>query len=169
MKAWPRGLRYDGGMKKAPLGASLIVLSSFFYASYGIWTKLIGNFVGGYMASAIRSVLVLVMLAPLALVYRKFEPLQWRRNGKYIIGMVIASLFTWGPLFFAILHAGVGIALTISYAGIIIGMFVFGWMFLGEKFTKDKVISTVLSFLGLWLVFSPSVDTLVGWRWQGRP
>src|ERR1700741_2496517 len=97
----------------APLGASLVVLSSFFYATYGIWTKLMGDFFGGYTASALRSVLVLLILLPIALVYRKLEPLNLKQNWRYIAGMLVASLFTWGPLYYAILHAGVGISLAI--------------------------------------------------------
>jgi len=147
---------------QAPLGASLVVLSSFFYASYGIWTKLLDNSLGGYTASAIRSVLVMVMLVPIAVVGRKFSPIAWSKNSHYIIGMLFSSMFTWGPLFYAVLHAGVGIALTINYAGIIIGMFMFGWMLVGESYTRDKFVSTVLSFVGLWLVFTPSVAHL-GW------
>jgi drug/metabolite transporter (DMT)-like permease len=143
----------------APLGASLVVMSSFFYASYGIWTKLLGNFLGGYTASAIRSVLVLIMLAPIAAVYRKWQPVDWSRNRRYLIGMIVSSLFTWGPLFYAVIHAGVAVALTVSYAGIIIGSFVFGWLFGGEGYTRDKFIATVLSFVGLWLVFTPSLSS----------
>jgi drug/metabolite transporter (DMT)-like permease len=146
----------------APLGASLIVLSSVFYASYGIWTKLMGNFFGGYTASAVRSVLVLVILLPLAVGYHQLERINWRSDGRYILGMIISSLFNWGPLYFAILHAGVGIALSVNYAGIVVGMFVFGWLFAGERFTRDKLLATALSFAGLWLIFTPNAADL-GW------
>jgi drug/metabolite transporter (DMT)-like permease len=141
---------------KAPVGASLVVLSSFFYASYGIWTKLMGNFFQGYTASALRSVLVLVFLLPIALAYRQLQPLTFRQNWRYITGMLIASLFIWGPLYYAILHAGVGISLAIAYASIVIGSFVFGRIFAGERFTKDKAISALLGVIGLGLIFAPS-------------
>jgi drug/metabolite transporter (DMT)-like permease len=55
---------------KAPLGASLIAVSSFFYASYGIWTKLMGDFFGGYTASGLRSTLVILLILPLAFVIK---------------------------------------------------------------------------------------------------
>ena len=73
----------------APLGASLVVLSSFFYASYGIWTKLMGNFFDGYTASALRSVLVVLILALITVYYHKFEPLHLRQNWKYISEAII--------------------------------------------------------------------------------
>ncbi|QQS20002.1 EamA family transporter [Candidatus Saccharibacteria bacterium] len=146
----------------APVGASLIVLSSFFYASYGIWTKLMGDFFQGYTASALRSVLVLLILLPIALFYRHLQPLKLKQNWRYIAGMLIASLFTWGPLYYAILHAGVGISLAIVYASIVIGSFFFGWLFGRERFTKDKAISAGLGVIGLGLIFSPSTGSL-GW------
>src|SRR4051812_49240257 len=115
--------------KSAPLGASLVVVSSLFYASYGIWTKLMGNFFEGYTASGFRSVLVLLILVPIAMFYRHLEPIRLKQNWRYIAGMIIASFFTWGPLYYAILHAGVGISLAIAYASIVIGSFFFGWLF----------------------------------------
>jgi drug/metabolite transporter (DMT)-like permease len=144
----------------APLGASLVVLSSFFYASYGIWTKLMGDFFQGYTASALRSVLVLLILLPIAFLYHHFEPIKLKQNWRYILGMLIASLFTWGPLYYAILHAGVGISLAIAYASIVLGSFFFGWLFGQERFTKDKAISAFLGIIGLALIFSPTTGHL---------
>lgn len=145
-------------MKKmnAPLGASLVVLSSFFYATYGVWTKLMGNFFEGYTASALRSILVLVILVPIALVLNRFEPIKLKKNFFYILGLIAASCFIWGPLYYSILHAGISLTLTVAYASIVIGMFLFGWLMAGERFTKDKAISAVLGLIGLALIFSPS-------------
>ncbi|CAN5633562.1 hypothetical protein BH23PAT2_BH23PAT2_05490 [soil metagenome] len=148
--------------RSAPVGASLVVISSFFYASYGIWTKLMGDFFEGYTASALRSVLVLLILLPIAVFYRHLESLRIKQNWRYIAGMFIASLFTWGPLYYAILHAGVSISLAIAYASIVIGSFFFGWLFGGERFTKDKALSAGLGIVGLGLIFSPTLGTL-GW------
>lgn len=142
----------------APVGASFIILSSFFYASYGVWTKLMGNFFGGYTASALRSILVFLILIPIAFYYRKFQPLQLKQNWLYILGMIITSFFTWGPLYFAILEAGVGISLTVAYASIVLGMMLFGFIFANEQITKDKFFSAVLGLIGLILIFSPSVS-----------
>jgi drug/metabolite transporter (DMT)-like permease len=147
---------------RAPLGASLVVLSSLFYASYGIWPTLMGNFFDGYTASAFRSVLVLLILLPIALIHRSLQPLRLKQNWRYMVGMLVASLFTWGPMYYAYLHAGIGISTTINYASIVISQFFFGWLLAGELFTKDKVISATLGFVGLALVFSPSIHGL-GW------
>jgi len=148
--------------QKAPLGASLVVVSSIFYASYGIWTTLMGNFFGGYTASALRSILVLVILVPIAFLYKQLEPVNLRRNWTSLTGLIASSLFVWGPLYYAVLHAGIGIALAVNYASIVIGMFFFGKLFAGERFTRDKLLSTVLGIIGLFFVFSPDISNL---RW----
>ena len=146
----------------APLGASLIVISSLFYASYGIWTTLMGNFFGGYTASALRSILVLLILVPITKVYCQLGPINWRRNGRYLVGLVLSAALVWGPLYYSILHAGIGISLAINYASMVIGMFLFGWLFAQERFNRGKWLSIFLGLGGLALVFSPSVSSL-GW------
>ncbi len=139
----------------APVGATLVVLSSFFYASYGIWTTLMGDFFGGYTASALRSVIVVLILIPIVSLARQWEPILWKKNWKYLVGLIISSLFIWGPLYYAILHAGMGLALTVNYASIVIGVFFFGWIMAGERLTKDKIIAACLGLSGLALVFLP--------------
>lgn len=121
-----------------------------------------GNFFDGYTASALRSVVVVLILASITFYYRRFEPLNLRKNWPYILGMLIASLFIWGPLYFAILEAGVGISLAVAYASIVIGMLFFGWLFASERFTKDKAVSAVLGIIGLALIFLPVSPVLVG-------
>lgn len=121
-----------------------------------------GSFFGGYTASALRSVLVLFLLLPLAMAYRQLERLAWRRNWRYLLGMVAAASFVWGPFYYAILHAGIGISLAVNYACIVIGMFLFGWLLAGERFTRSKQISALLGLAGIALIFFPSV-AYIGW------
>lgn len=146
----------------APLGATLVAVSSFFYASYGIWTMLLGNALTGYTASAIRSGMVLIMLVPLAFVLRKFTPINVKRDWLPFVGLVATAFLIWGPLYYAILNAGVGLSLAVNYASLVVGMFFFGWLFVGEKMTRDKWLSAGLGLVGLWLVFAPSLNGL-GW------
>lgn len=121
-----------------------------------------GDSFGGYTASALRSVLVLVILVPITLRLRSFEPLKLQENWKYIVAMIVGSFFIWGPLYYSILHAGVGLALTVSYACIVIGMFLFGWLLAGERLTKRKLLAAGIGLVGLALIFSPA-DARLAW------
>lgn len=140
----------------ASLGASLVVLSSFFYATYGIWTKLMGGFFGGYTASALRSLVVLIIIVPISLALKKFEPLKLKNNWKFVAGIIATSFFIWGPLYYAVINAGVGLAITVNYASLVIGLLFFGWLIVGEKFTRVKWLSASIGLVGLALVFLPS-------------
>jgi drug/metabolite transporter (DMT)-like permease len=146
----------------APLGAGLVVLSSVFYASYGVWTALMGDFFGSFTASALRCILVLAGLFAIALLRKELQKINWRLDYKWLIVMTISSIFVSAPLYYAVLKAGIGITLAIAYIGIVIGMFIFGWLFEAERFTRDKLLATGLGILGIGLVFSPSLK-VVGW------
>ena len=91
-----------------------------------------GNFFEGYTASALRSILVLIILMPIALVLRKYEPLNLKKNYLYILGLIIVSCFIWGSLYYSILHVGMSLTLTVVYASTVIGMFIFGGLLVGE-------------------------------------
>jgi drug/metabolite transporter (DMT)-like permease len=138
---------------KAPLGASLVVLSSFFYASYGIWTTLMGNYFNGFTASVFRSAFVVLLLSLVVMYAKSWEKVQWKRDWLYLLGLVVTATLTWGPLYYGILHAGIGLSIAVNYGAILIGMFLFGWLLIREKFTKDKFLSCALGLAGLALVF----------------
>jgi len=110
-----------------------------------------GDSFEGYTASAIRSALVVLLLLPAALLYRRIEPLKLAQNWKSLAGIFIGSLFTWGPLYYSIQHAGVGMSLTVNYASMVIGLFFFGWLLANERFTKDKAVSGLLGIIACYL------------------
>lgn len=143
-------------MKSTTLGALLIITSSFFYASYGVWTVLMGDFFGGYTASGLRSLVVLGILLLVALWFRGYEPLAWRQNWRRLLGMVLVSMLVWGPLYWAVLEVGIGMALSINYSAIVIGFLFFGWLLSEESLTSTKIMAASLGILGLALVFVPS-------------
>jgi len=121
-----------------------------------------GDFFEGFTASAIRSMFVLIILVPIALLYRQLGTIGLRQNWRYLVGLLLTAILIWGPLYFAILQAGIGISLAVNYTCIVIGMFLFGKLLAGERFTKDKLLSATLGLIGLALIFSPSVAA-IGW------
>ncbi len=141
---------------KPGIGAGLIVLSSLFYASYGIWVTLMGDFFGGYTASALRSMLVLLILLPIAFLTRRLSSLELRKNWKPILAMILISTLVWGLLYYSVLNAGVGVSSTVNYAAIVMGMVFFGWLLAAEKITASKTWSLVIGMFGLSLIFIQS-------------
>ena len=146
--------------KNLELGSVLVVISSLFYATYGVWTKLIGDSFGGYSASAVRSLVVVTVLLPAALILKKVEPLKLKQNYKAILGLTLFSCLIWGPLYYAVLKAGIGVALSVAYAAIVIGGLIFGRIFNKEPLTKFKLASLLLAMIGLSLMYSPKTSDI---------
>lgn len=146
----------------APLGASLVVISSLFYASYGVWTKLLGDYFAAFTQAALRHIVTASILIAIAVLWKQFGRIHWRRDAKWFALSALTSAIIPASLYYAILNAGLGIGLSLAYIGIVIGMFFFGWMFESERFTRDKWLSTALGIGGVLLVFGPSLST-AGW------
>lgn len=146
----------------APLGASLVVLSSLFYASYGVWTKLLGDYFAAFTQAALRHMVTASILIASAILLRQFGRIHWRRDAGWFALSALTSAIIPASLYYAILNAGLGVGLSLAYIGIVIGMFFFGWMFARERFTRDKWLSTALGIGGVLLVFAPSLS-FAGW------
>lgn len=146
---------------RAPLGTNLIVLASFFYGTFGIWATLMGDFFGGYTASGLRAVLVLMIMVPIAAYLRQLSPPDFRRNWRMFAGLILTASVVWGPLYYAFLNAGIGITFGLNYASIMLGLFLFGRI-IGERLTPPKWLAAALGIIGIWLVFTPNLSDS-GW------
>ncbi|HEX3081735.1 MAG TPA: DMT family transporter [Candidatus Saccharimonadia bacterium] len=141
----------------APLGASLVVLSSVFYGSYGVWSVLMGSGFGNFTQAVVRSGLVVLILWAIAANRGALKPVQWRRDAKWLFYSALSSLLIGAPFYYAFQHAGVGLTNVLNYACLILSMFVFGRLFNKERFTGAKLVSCVLGLAGLYLVFTPNL------------
>jgi len=119
-----------------------------------------GDTFGSFIQAVLRSSLVVVFLLLIAMWRKELSKIHWRRDAWLLAGQLISSLLIAAPLYYAVLKVGVGLGMGITYAGIILGAFLFGWLFNKEHYTKDKWLSTALGILGLWLVFTPNLQAL---------
>jgi len=143
---------------KSGLGASLVVVSSLFYGLYGVWTKLMGNAFGSYQQALFRCIIVVICLGAIAVRRKELVRMHWRRDAWWLVASVCGSALLSGPLYYATLHIGVGLATALMYSGFVLGMFLFGWLLSRERYTKEKFAATALAFIGLALIFSPAAN-----------
>ncbi len=147
-------------VSKAPLGASLILFSSLVYASYGVWIVLMSDSFGSFIQAVLRSTLVVILLVPLALWRKELSTVQWRRDAWLLAGQLLSTLLITTPLYYSVQKVGIGLGVGIGYAGTVLGAFFFGWLLEGERYTKDKWLSTALGIAGLWCIFTPNLRAL---------
>lgn len=137
-------------------GYILILVASVFYGTYGVWSRLMGDSFGPFYQTWVRSLIIIALMVPLLLAtksFRKIERQDWPQLAVFI-GFCIC---TQVPLYYAFNHAPIGTVQLIFYSLFVISAYGMGKFYLGERITRIKLLSMVLAFIGLALVFGASV------------
>lgn len=139
-------------MQRKYYGLSILLASAFFYASYGVFSKIIGGAFAPFTQAWTRGIITLCCFLAFG-IYKKIfvkvskEDIKW-----YIVVGVIGSLAV-APTFYSLANLNIGTALFIQYAATVITSYILGSLFLKEKITKTSIISFGLAFVGLFLVY----------------
>ncbi len=144
--------------RNTPLGAGLVVASSFVYASYGIWTKLLDAYFPEFMLAVLRSSLVVIFLLPFVIYKKQLTKIYFKRDSKLFIYLLISGLMVPAPFVYAVQEIGIGLSLAIVYAGIVIGALFFGKVMTNEIITKEKWVAVLFGFVGLYLVLAQTTE-----------
>lgn len=145
-------------MKHASRGYLMILVSSLCFASYGIWSRLLGNDFGIFFQGWVRSALILTVLIPIALYKKDFKPIFGKGTLWFWVTMSF-TVFTQVPLYYAYNHLTLGTTILIFYSLSLITSYLIGWMFIGERITPVKLVAIVLAILGLFFTFGFSLAT----------
>lgn len=137
-------------------GVLLILLSALMFGSYGIWSRLMGSAFDPFYQGWTRALIITVLLFPLLLVKKKCISIQ-RKDWKWLGVYLLFTTFTQAPLYYAFNHMDIGTATVLFFATMLLTMYVFGFLFLGEKLTKVKVLALITACFGLLVTFSFSL------------
>ncbi len=137
-------------------GYLMILASALCFASYGVWSRLLGPHFGVFYQGWVRSALILIVLLPILVLSKKFKPIA-RKDRKWFAITMIFTVFTQAPLYFAFNHLELGTATLICYALFLVTSYLTGWLFLSEKMTAIKILSSILALIGLFLTFGLSL------------
>lgn len=136
------------------LGYAMILLASVLFATYGVWSKLMGEGdFGVYYQGWVRALIILILLTPL-LLYTKKLKVPARKDWKWMALFLSFTVFTQVPLYYGFIKTGVGAATLMFYAMYLITSYVVGRFVIGERITVVKAASLVLAFVGMSFVFS---------------
>ena len=140
----------------SPLGYGIILLASVLYGTYGVWSRLMGNTFSPFYQAWVRSLLILFIMLPFMLATKSFQKIK-REDWPHLAVFIGFCVCTQVPLYYAFNHAPIGTVQLIFYSMFIITAYTVGRFYLGESITKIKLLSMVLAFVGLALVFGNSV------------
>lgn len=138
-------------------GVLFLLLSTIMYGSYGIWSRLIGDSMGTLYQGWTRGLLITLILIPILLYKKQLIPIE-RKDWTWLIVFLIFTSATQAPIFYAFNHMDIGSASLLFFAPMLLTMYVVGFVFLKEKITYIKIISFIIAALGLYSLFSFSIE-----------
>ncbi len=138
-------------------GITYITLSAFFFGTYGVWSRLIGDSFGNFFQAWSRGLFLLIILIPFALWKKQIKTIQ-KEDLVWFIAMALAGGLNQAPYFYAFHHLDIGTATLLFYASLTIGCYVIGKLFFNERMTFIKYLSLFLALLGMSMIFSFSLS-----------
>jgi drug/metabolite transporter (DMT)-like permease len=138
--------------KKKVQGSLEIIISALFFASYGIWSRMMQGFFGEFNQAWIRSLLITIVVTTVALWQKKFQKIQ-KKDLPWFLLISLSAAFNQAPYYFAFQNLEVGTATMVFYSALTIGGFIFGALFFQEKIREKKLIALLLAILGLFLIY----------------
>ncbi len=139
-------------------GVFSLLTATFIYGFFGILSRLIGFSIPLYYQSGIRAIAAALMISFL-LIFLKQWQLVGKRDLLWIIARSFFGIVAIVAFFVAVNFLQIGTVYFIFYAGSTLGGYALGKFLFSETLTPTKIVSLILSLLGLYLIYSLSVDT----------
>lgn len=150
-------------------GSILIIVSALFYASYGIWSKLMNGVFTEFNQAWTRALLLLIILIPFGILTRSFKKIK-PKDFVWFAAVSLAGGLNQAPYFYGFKHLSIGTSTLLFYLMLIIGAYIIGKFFFNEKITSIKYFSLALAIIGLFVIYKfslasdqilPAISTMI--------
>ncbi|MDP2927140.1 MAG: DMT family transporter [bacterium] len=139
--------------------ASIISLlfAALLWSFWGVFSRLLGIDFGIFYQAFSRGLIVFLILSGVLLLKR-----DWKRilpaDYKWFLGMSLLGLLSTVSAFVAFNYLTIGTALFVLYAASTLGGYFLGAILFRERLTRTKIISLLISFAGLFVIFSVTFE-----------
>lgn len=138
-------------------GILYILTSAFFFATYGIWSRLMSGAFGEFSQAWSRGLLLLIFVLLVNAKTKIFKPMA-KKDIKWFALIALVGL-NQAPYYFGFEHLSIGTATMLFYAALVVGGYLIGKLFFQEKFTHVKIISLLLAFAGMATIYRFSLTS----------
>jgi drug/metabolite transporter (DMT)-like permease len=145
---------------KQIIGFGSLLTASFLYGFAGILIRTIGFNLPLFYQSWSRNIIGTMILLFFVWYTRVWKSVN-RTSWAWIIARSLIGIFSFYAFFIAFNYLPIGVSYFIYYAGFTIGGYVLGWILFSESITLVKIISLLLSFVGLYAIYSFSFFSAV--------
>lgn len=142
-------------------GIIFILLSAFFFGSYGVWSKLIGTGLENFNQAWSRAIIILIIIVPIGIYQSLYGKIR-REDYKWFLIVSLFGSFVLAPYFYAFNHIHVGTATILFYSSLTISSYIIGKFVFYEKINRIKIFSLIFSITGILILikFDLSVSDL---------
>ena len=147
-------------MSKQIKGSIFILLSAFFFGTYGVWSKMMGGIFDDFFQGWTRAIIIVAILSVFGIVFKQMRKIDKEDFKHYLIYAVPGALVV-PAYFYGFTHLTIGTATLLFYASLTITNYVLGVLFFKEKMAPIKLMSLILGLMGLYVIFSFSFKELL--------
>lgn len=133
-------------------GSIYITISALMFALYGVFLRQLEQYDVFYQ-TYVKSLLIVLILLGIGTYQKSFRKIEQKDYGGYAI-VVLFTVFSVAPITYAYRYLELGTASFLFYASLTIFSYLFGALFFSEKFDTIKIVSLILSLIGMILVFA---------------
>ena len=99
-------------------GIIFILISAFFYGSYGVWSRIMSPAFGEFSQAWTRGLILIVVTLLINLKFKIFKPIK-RRDLPWFIIIALAGGLNQAPYFFGFKHLNIGTATLLFYSAFV--------------------------------------------------
>lgn len=144
-------------MTSTSKGMLYITISAFFYASYGLWSRLMRANFGEFNQAWTRAIVLLCILIPYLIISKQYQSIK-KADWKWFIIIGLAGGLNQAPYYFGFQNLPIGTAILIFYACLMLSGFVLGKLIFGEVIDHTKQISFICALIGMGIIYRFSLD-----------
>lgn len=146
-------------MKKsiASRGSIYIVVGALFYATYGIWSKMMGDVFDEFYQSWTRSLMIVAVLLIIGILFKQLRKIE-KKDIKWYFAYSLPGSISVPGMFYAYNRLSVGTASVLFYSMLTISTYIYGILFFKEKMTQLKIIALIIGIAGLLVTYSLSLN-----------
>jgi drug/metabolite transporter (DMT)-like permease len=132
-------------------GTVFILMSAFFYGTYGVWSHLMSSSFGVFSQAWTRGLALLLGTLILNFFFKFLKPIAKK---DYFWFLVIGFMgLNQAPYFYGFKYLDVGTATLLFYSALLVGGYLIGKFSFNEKITRTKLLSLALAILGIMTVY----------------
>ncbi len=137
-------------------GVVFITLSAMFYASYGIWSKLMTGVFGEFTQAWTRGLVILILILLANIRFHFLKPIK-RTDLPWFIVIGLCGGLNQAPYYFGFEHLPIGTAIILFYASLVVVGYILGKLFFAEKLGPTKLVSLTLALIGMVTIYQFSL------------